>query len=541
MGASGVQQGRWAVTRSALRSGRLRRLLLAFLVFNIVEWGTYIAILVWAFDAGGLRLSTLVAVAQLVPAALLAPVIAAWSGRRNPQVALVAGYTAQAVTFAAAGIALLARAHSVVVVCLAVLSAIAITMTRPVHNSVLPRISRTTGELTVGNAATGTAEGLAILLGPLSCAVLIGWVGTGGVLAVMGLACATCALLTLGLHLTDADDAPPMTSGTTERSAMAILRSPAARTLTSLVSVEQVLVGAMDILLVVIAIDLLSMDQSGPPLLNAAIGVGALVGAGTTLALTVGQRVAPALIAGALLTGAAFAMTSLATTAWLASALLVACGAGKVVFDVALRTLVQRALPEHLLTAVFGVLEAVTMGALALGSLLVPVLVSAVGIHGAIMAAGLLLPLAALLVSRPVLRIDRSVQVPVDVAELLAGVPILSVIAPRVLDRLAIEARPQVVPAGQVVVEQGAAADTFYVIRSGSATVSIDGQHVRDLGPGAWFGELALLHDTPRTATVAAATDLDLLTLDRGTFLAFVAHVPRAVEAADEHARRTYL
>ena len=97
MGVYGDQQvqGRWAVTRAALASGRLRRVLVAFLVFNVVEWATWIAILVWAFAHGGLRSSSLVAMVQLVPAALLAPVIAAWSGRRRPTTALVTGYAVQ--------------------------------------------------------------------------------------------------------------------------------------------------------------------------------------------------------------------------------------------------------------------------------------------------------------------------------------------------------------------------------------------------------------------------------------------------------------
>jgi MFS family permease len=207
---------------------------------------------------------------------------------------------------------------------------------------------------------------------------------------------------------------------------------------------------------------------------------------------------------------------------------------------VSVRTLVQRALPEHLLTAVFGVMEALTMAAMALGSILVPALVEIAGTRGAFVVAGLLLPVAGLTMARPLLRLDTAAQVPADVRELLEHVPILCVLAPRVLDRLAIESARQSARRGTVVVRQGDRGDTFYVIRSGTAAVTVDSEPVRELGTGDWFGEVALLHDSPRTATVSAETDLELQVLGRDTFLAFVAHVPRAVEAADAHARGTY-
>ncbi len=128
----------------------------------------------WAFDHGGLRSSSLIALVQLVPAALLAPVLAAWSGRRRPETALVAGYATQGAAFLATGTAIALDAPYALSVALACSGAVAITMTRPVHNTLLPRIARTAGELTVGNAASGSAEALAILLGPLACAALIG-------------------------------------------------------------------------------------------------------------------------------------------------------------------------------------------------------------------------------------------------------------------------------------------------------------------------------------------------------------------------------
>lgn len=540
MDSTNGTRGRLSVTLDALRSGPLRRALLAYLIFNIVEWATWIAILVWAFQEGGVRSSSLIAVAQLVPAALLAPFVAAWSSRRRPRTALVTGYLAQGTTFATTGVALAVGAPYAVCAILAALAAVAVTSSRPVHNALLPAISRTTGELTVGNAASGSVEALAILLGPVACAALIGPLGAGGVVLVMGFCSLAAAGLTVGLA-TEAGGASP--SGR-EPGALqqfrAIAMHPGARAITSLVAVEQVVVGTMDILLVLLAIDLLAMDESGPALLNSVFGVGGLLGSAAAVVLIAGRRIVTGLIAAAVVCGAALAATSLTSGAWTAAAALVVSGAGKVYFDIALRTLLQRALPERLLIAVFGAMEAVTMGGIAIGSVIVPFLVLAAGPRGAFVVAGLLLPLGALVTARRLSRLDGSVRVPADVLALLTGVPILTVLAPRLLDRLALEAKPGSVAAGTVVVREGDPAETFYVIRSGTAGVSIGGRRVRDLGPGAWFGELALLHDTPRTATITATTVLDVLMLERDTFLSLVAGVPHAVQEADDYARRTY-
>jgi CRP-like cAMP-binding protein len=75
------------------------------------------------------------------------------------------------------------------------------------------------------------------------------------------------------------------------------------------------------------------------------------------------------------------------------------------------------------------------------------------------------------------------------------------------------------VPAGTAVFEQGDAGDGFYVITAGRADVVGGGTVVRSLGTGESFGEIALLRDSPRTATIRAATDLALIVLDSDVFL----------------------
>jgi hypothetical protein len=528
---------RYAVLGAAARNGRLRRALAAYLVFNVVEWATWIAILVWAYEADGVGGASLMAVVQLVPAALLAPAIAVGLARLPGGAALALGYGVQAVTFLACGWALAADQSYPVVALLASLSSVSITMTRPVHFAVVPLVSDTTAELTTGNAASGWAEAAAVFAGPLLSGLLIVHWGAGGVVLLMGAACVLALLLTLRLRASRRFSAGHVGVHGWLRQ---VGGDPVARVLSTLVVAEYVLVGMLDILLVLLAIDILAMGESGPGVLNAMLGVGGMLGAVVTLVLVGRQRLVPALVLGGLTTGVAIAVAGVSTTPLVAMVLIATAGAGKVFVDVGVRTQVARVLPDRLLTAVFGIQEATIMGGLALGALMAPPVVALAGGRGAFVAAGLVLPILLLLTFRPLRRTDTLAQVPVEVVELLRGVPALALLPARLLDRLALDSEQVTAAPGHRVVVEGEVGDRFYVIAEGESRVDVGGATVRHLGPGAWFGELALLHDVPRTATVTAVTELRLHAIRREPFLAVVAGVRSSVDAAEDYARRTY-
>ena len=370
--------------------------------------------------------------------------------------------------------------------------AVAITFTRPVHNALLPEVSDTTSELTAGNAGSGSVEAAATFLGPLVSGSLALWWDPGGVLVAMGVGAVLSALCTIGLG--PGVPRVGLAEGEPASTAMrAVLRDPAARLLSWIVAAEYVLVGMLDILLVVLALDMLEMSDAGPGLLNSAVGVGGLVGAMLTVVLIGARRLAWALVAGAVVAGVPFALAGLATAPWVAMVLLTACGAGKLFFDVALRTFVQRLLPDRLLTAVFGLQESVMMGGIALGSLVAPLLVAGVGPGTSFVVAGLFLPVVALAGWWSLRRLDEATTVPEDVLALLQDVPIFSVLAPRLVERLALFSGRESYPAGAAVVSEGELGDLFYVIVSGEVVVTHGDEEIRRLGPGGWFGELALL------------------------------------------------
>jgi MFS family permease len=202
-----------------------------------------------------------------------------------------------------------------------------------------------------------------------------------------------------------------------------------------------------------------------------------------------------------------------------------------------MRTVVQRALPDRLLVSVFGLQEAAMMAGLALGVLLAPLLVGLLGAQAAFAVAGLFLPVVVLAASSRLRRIDDDAEVPTAELALLQGVPSLAMLPPRILERLAREVRTANFPAAAPVVIEGEPGDLFYVIRTGEVTVRQHGELLRTLGAGDWFGEIALLRDVPRTATVTSVGELTVGTLARESFLEAVTGVPRSLGLATDHAR----
>jgi MFS family permease len=204
------------------------------------------------------------------------------------------------------------------------------------------------------------------------------------------------------------------------------------------------------------------------------------------------------------------------------------------------RTFLHRLLPDRALTAVFGLQESITMAGLAAGALLAPLLVTTTGPRGAFVLAGVFLPLVTIASWPLVRRLDAAATVPLDVLELLLAIPILSVLPPRIVERMAREAVPVSAAEGVQLITEGDPGDRFYVLAHGDVRVSRAGQTLRRLGAGDWFGELALLRNVPRTATVMSTTEVSLWALDRDSFLSAVGGNALSAQSVEDHARGHY-
>ena len=309
-------------------------------------------------------------------------------------------------------------------------------------------------------------------------------------------------------------------------------REPQARLLVGLLGSQYVAMGMLDVLYVVLAIETLGMGQGGAGYLNAAFGAGGALGIAITASLVGKARLVPAIVTALGVWAAAFAVMAFWSQAAGALLLLAVAGAARSLFDVAGRTLLQRTAPADVLARVFGILEAMIMAGTAVGALVAPLLVNLGGTTVAILGVGATLPLLALLGGRRLLALDAGAHVPVVEIGLLRSLRLFAALPPPAIEGLARSLVPVTAAAGDVIIRQGEEGDRYYAIAEGEVEVLVDGVRVNTLARGDGFGEIALLHEVPRTATVSALTAANLYALDREPFLEVLTGHPAAHSAA---------
>jgi len=520
------------VLGGVLRNPDLRRVELGFAGFNAAEWAVWIAMLVYAYGHGGATTAGLVALVQLVPAALFAPVAASLGARYRPTRVLAAGYVMQGAAMAATAAVLLADGPPFAAYALAAVAATAVTITRPAQAVVTPALARTPEELTAANVASGWIESLSMLAAPALAGVLLAAGGAGTVFAVMAVVALASALIVAPVP------GPPAAGGgpafeETRSGLLAVTGEPGPRALVWLLGVEALAIGALDVLYVVLAVGVLGHGGAAAGYFNAAFGAGGVAGVVLTVALVGRHRLAPSLLGGLALWAVALAAIAAAPSTVTAFLLLAAAGVGRTMLDVAGRTLLQRIAPPDALARVFGLLEGVSMAGLAAGSLAASGFVALAGGRGAFACLAAALPLAALLALRGVLGSDAAVLPVVEIARLRA-LPIFAPLGAPALEALARSLEPVEAPAGAMIIHEGDAGDRFYLIADGEVEVSRRGEHVAQLDRGDCFGEIALLRDVPRTATVTALTPVRLDSLGKDVFVSVVTGHHPSSRAADE-------
>ena len=506
------------VLGDVLRNPELRRVELAFVGFNAAEWGVWIAMLVYAYAHGGATTAGVVALVQLVPAAVFAPFASSLGDRYRPTRVLAVGYVAQAAAMGATAAVLLAHATPYAAYALAAVAATCVTITRPAQAVLMPAVARTPEELTAANVVSGWIESVSVLAAPALAGVLLATGGAGTVFAVMSGVALVAALLVAPVR---GPAAAGGAAASTFDGLQVVAREPGPRALVWLLGVESFAIGALDVLYVVLAVAVLGHAGSAAGYLNAAFGAGGAAGVAVTVALVGRARLAPALLIGLGVWAAALAAVAAFPSTIAALLLLAAAGLGRTLLDVAGRTLLQRIARPDALARVFGLLEGVSMAGLAVGSIAASAFVAVAGGRGAFVCLAVALPVAALLVLRPLLAADGAVLPVVEMARLRA-LPIFAPLGAAALEALARSLVPVEVPAGEAVIREGEPGDRFYVVADGEVDVSIHGEPVGTLRRGESFGEIALLRDVPRTATVVARTNTKLDALAKAPFLTAV-------------------
>jgi MFS family permease len=540
-----------AATAAVAHNGRLLAAQAAYALFAVVEQAVWVAVLLWAYGAGGTGLTGLVAVVQLVPAAVLAPVGGVLGDRVRRDRALVLVYVLQCVAITAVAVLVHVSAADWSVVVAAAAATIVIGWARPPHYALTAELSATPGEAAAANSLSGTLEGLGAFVGPALAGVGTLVVSVDGVVALCAALMLVAALLVAtvlrprrGRHRAaapaqrHADQAPAGAddAGGLRVLATALRRTPAVSVVLLLVGVEFLVVGAMEVLGVAFTAQQLDAGPASAGLLIGSIGAGGLVGAAAAVVLSSRPRLGPAVVGSLLVGGAPLLAMPMITALVPALAVGVLSGTGLGFAAVADITLLQRVVADQLIARVLAVRESLLLGGLAVGAAVVPRMVDAVGPGGSYAILGGLLTVLALLAVAPLRRLDRSAVFRPQVIALLRGVDFLAVLDVRTIERLALRAVPLAVDAGTVVVREGEPGERYYVVEDGQLEVSVAGRaHRVELGAGDGFGEIALLRGVPRTASVRAIGSARLWALDRRAFLESVAGSAGA-ELADRRA-----
>lgn len=516
------------------RNPALRRLQLAWAGSILGTWSYFVALAVYAYAHGGAGGVALVSVLRMLPAAILAPFLASLADRFPRRLVMVSADLICAALMAATAASIALGGPAWIVYALVSVSTVAGTPFGPAQAALLPILSRTPAELTAANVASSTLESVGSFIGPAIGGFLLAATNAETVFALNAASFLWSAALVIGIAasatLTPTTSAASReTDHEAEEEAETRLGAGGGLTagfraifgnrdigaLVALYTVQTLVAGALGVLLVVTALDLLDGGPKVVGALDAATGIGGLLGGFVALALAARGRLAMDLAVGLALFGslAVIGVLPHLTAALIALGVL---GIGNSLVDIAAITLLQRAVPNEILGRVLGVLEGIILGSLGLGALAAPLLVHAFGVRGSLIAVGAVLPVLALFALPRLRSLDASAPPPALVG-LLRGVEILAMLSLPSLEHLATSLADVRLPAGSTVIRAGEPGDLFYVV--GEGEVEIEGNA---FGPGSSFGEIALLRDVPRTATVTARTDVLLHALGREEFLAAV-------------------
>ncbi len=521
---------------SNARNPNLRRAQLSFLGAWTAEWAFTVGLGIVAFRDGGATAVGLVGLLRMVPSAILAPLLSPLADRGRRERVLILVSVLRAAVTGAAAVVVGVGGPTPIVYALAVLSTMAATLYRPAHSALLPSLCHSGYELASANVVRGLLDSTATLLGPLLAALLLELSGVTVVFAVAAGSSLWAAVLLVRLPY----DAPPRPAAPVETSLLraavagiaAVRRSRDIALILGLAAAQAFTRGALTVLTVVVAIDLLKTGEPGVGILNAAVGAGAVLGSLGASLLVDTRRLGACYAAGVALWGVPVTLIGVFPEQAVALGLLAFVGVGNSLIDLGGFTLLARLAGDDVLARVFGVLESLVALFIGVGAIVTSLVIGLFGVRPALVIVGLLCPVCAVASWRRLRRLDRTIDVRDRDIAILQAVAMLDVLPLPAIERLARGLEPVVVPAGQVVFSQGDIGDRYFVIESGEVDVIGDGQVVATLGAGEGFGEIALLRRIRRTATVRANSELRLQTLRSDHFLPVVlGYTPSAREA----------
>jgi Cyclic nucleotide-binding domain/Major Facilitator Superfamily len=516
----GATAQRFELLKRAWRNASLRRLCLATAGFRMAELAVWIAMIAYAYTAGGVREASAVTIAQLVPATVFALAVGGLIRRHGAGAVLRWGLAFQSAGMVVAAV-FLREGVNPIAFAGAIVAASAITTTRPAQSVMTPTMVDGADELTAANVFAGALHAVAGLIGPAAAAVIMTAVGSWAVFAVMAcvVAVAAAAVWRLPAARTAGEEDPEsLVAGL-----RAIVHEPGPRVMVLAVASYYVVIGAIDVLAVVIAVEILGRTEAFSGYLTTVVGVGCVIAGSISLAVIGRRWISPWILTSAVAIGAALVVVSLVGSSVVASMLvLVMFGVAEATYELTALMLLQRVSRLDLIGHIFALVESLQMAMLAVGTAIVPLAVELFGSEWAPAAVGVLFVVMVGALSTRIISIDRHARVPITEMAALRMTPLFGGLPGPALETVAREARRIEASTGEIVVRQGDHGTEYFAVISGHLTVSKDGTEVRELGRGDGFGEIALIRDVPRTATIRATSDVVLLAVAREPFLTAV-------------------
>ncbi len=534
----------------AIRSNRQLALLEAsWAAVTFARWALMILVALYAYRKGGAAAVGVVAMVRVIPSAFTAPRLALFADAHSRRDVLLISCVARGLLTVAMTVVVGVSGSLVLVVALAACFLVADGVQKPAMAALVSVRARNLRELAAANVAWSVIDYIGFLTGSLLVGAAVATIGLASAFAVCIVAFGLAGVLLAGMTR-DVPEPPLDVSGVpadvpADGSELlagvgTIFGHPELRLLVSAFGVDILVQAMVDVLIVIAAISLLDMGQQGAGWLSAAWGVGGLAGGLAAGSLLSRGRVAQGLSAGLLLVGGPLIAVPAFPHAPAALVLFVLLGVGFGLVEVALLTLTQRLVASDVLARVYGVQETMSVIATALGSIGAAALVELFGVRWALLAAGAVLPGFVIALRRQIGALEAGTRVPERVFELLRGLDLFAPLPMATVETLAVRSRHESAASGTEIIRDGDHGDTFFVVEHGDIAVLKHGVVQRAEGAGEYFGEIALMHDTPRTATVLATTAVQLLAIDRADFLAAVGSHPRSQHYAQRIASERF-
>jgi MFS family permease len=530
-----VRQYVWLV-----RSRPIRRLLLAWFLSYAGDLAAFTAASVYVYDAGGAAYVGLLGLLKALPGALLVPLVGSWSDRVRRERLLMGSVALRALLLGAAAAVMTGGAQAILVLVLVGVEAGLASVFRQVQAALLPWLARTPDELTHANTAVSVMQSAAMLAGPaVAAGLLVVSTPQAAMLAACGFSAIAAVVLvgvrplssnepTRGARLLKQlrlDVAAGFEAGVRRRGVLPLVIPAAAQTFAR---------GVLSVLTVTIALNLFDLGSAGVGWLTAALGVGGVLAGPIAAVLVRGQRVARCFAAGVAGWGAPMILLAFTHARYWPYLMFGLIGVANVFDDAGVYSALQQVIPSRLIGRALGMRRAVLLLSMGLGSIVAPLLINAWGARGALITTGVLLVAIVALSVPSLTTIDHRISKPGPDLALLRQVSFFGPLPFAIVEHLASELQSATYEPGDVIIQDGQPGERFYMIADGRARVCKDGKELRQMETGESFGEIALLRQVPRTATVLAMSRLQARTLTRAEFLAAVTGNAASAEGADE-------